>query len=78
MWSSAARSGTAETSLREVWGYVMGPPGWTPDGSRKTSRSIKQAWAAQYGAPVSSPAYAFSASVAGAGKSAAGEDAGAP
>ena len=39
-------------SLREVWGYVIGPPGWSPDGSRKTSRSIKQAWAARQGASV--------------------------
>lgn len=32
-------------SLREVWGYTFGPPGWTPDGSRRTSAMIKQAWA---------------------------------
>ena len=32
-------------SFREVLGYTFGPPGWSPDGSRKTSASIKQAWA---------------------------------
>jgi hypothetical protein len=26
---------------------MFGPPGWSPDGSRKTSASIKAAWAAQ-------------------------------
>ncbi|MEN8721445.1 MAG: sterol desaturase family protein [Alphaproteobacteria bacterium] len=32
-------------SLRDVWGYTFGPPGWSPDGSRRTSAMIKQAWA---------------------------------
>lgn len=26
-------------------GYIFGPPGWSPDGSRKTSASIKAEWA---------------------------------
>jgi hypothetical protein len=77
-WIGIWRDVTHAKSLREVWFYVMGPPGWSPDGSRKTSASIKAAWAAQYAAPASSPAYAFSASASGAGKVTAGEDAGAP
>ncbi|WP_428267324.1 sterol desaturase family protein [Haliangium sp.] len=31
-------------SLRDVVGYVFGPPGWSPDGSRKTSAQIKERW----------------------------------
>jgi sterol desaturase/sphingolipid hydroxylase (fatty acid hydroxylase superfamily) len=33
-------------SVREVFGYLFGPPGWTPDGSRETSASIKAKWRA--------------------------------
>ncbi len=33
-------------SLREVLGYVIGPPGWSPDGSRDTSASLKARWRA--------------------------------
>ena len=32
-------------SLREVMGYIFAPPGWSPDGSRETSDSIKARWA---------------------------------
>lgn len=32
-------------SVREVVGYIFAPPGWSPDGSRETSDSIKQRWA---------------------------------
>lgn len=32
-------------SLRELAGYVFAPPGWSPDGSRETSDSIKASWA---------------------------------
>ncbi len=31
-------------SLNELWGFIMGPPGWTPDGTRKTSEMIKLEW----------------------------------
>jgi hypothetical protein len=31
-------------------GFLFGPPGWSPDGSRKTSRSIKAQWAAHQAA----------------------------
>ena len=46
-WLGIWRDVRGAKNLREVWGYTFGPPGWSPDGSRKTSRSIKQAWAAQ-------------------------------
>ncbi|HET9229912.1 MAG TPA: sterol desaturase family protein [Vitreimonas sp.] len=46
-WLGIWRDVRGAKSLREVWGYTFGAPGWSPDGSRKTSRSIKQAWAAQ-------------------------------
>jgi sterol desaturase/sphingolipid hydroxylase (fatty acid hydroxylase superfamily) len=32
-------------SPREVVGYILAPPGWSPDGSRQTSDSIKAEWA---------------------------------
>ena len=25
--------------------FLMGPPGWSPDGSRQTTASVKEAWA---------------------------------
>jgi len=31
-------------SPREVIGYIFAPPGWSPDGSRETSDSIKARW----------------------------------
>jgi sterol desaturase/sphingolipid hydroxylase (fatty acid hydroxylase superfamily) len=34
-------------SLKEVMGYVFGPPGWSPDGSRKTSAMLKAEWRAR-------------------------------
>jgi sterol desaturase/sphingolipid hydroxylase (fatty acid hydroxylase superfamily) len=32
-------------SPREILGYLFAPPGWSPDGSRETSDSIKARWA---------------------------------
>lgn len=46
-WAGIWRDVTHAKSLREVFGYVLGPPGWSPDGSRKTSASIKAAWREQ-------------------------------
>jgi sterol desaturase/sphingolipid hydroxylase (fatty acid hydroxylase superfamily) len=46
-WLGIWRDATHAKNVREVFGYVFGPPGWSPDGSRKTSASIKAAWAAQ-------------------------------
>jgi sterol desaturase/sphingolipid hydroxylase (fatty acid hydroxylase superfamily) len=47
-WAGIARDVSRAKSGREVLGYVFGPPGWSPDGSRKTSASIKRAWAEQH------------------------------
>jgi len=46
-WVGMFRDLSRARTLKEVLGFTFGPPGWSPDGSRKTSRSIKQAWAAQ-------------------------------
>jgi hypothetical protein len=51
-WAGIFRDLSHAKSLREAWGYVFGPPGWSPDGSRKTSASIKAAWAQQQAAAV--------------------------
>jgi sterol desaturase/sphingolipid hydroxylase (fatty acid hydroxylase superfamily) len=32
-------------SPRHILGWLFGPPGWSPDGSRDTSASLKAAWA---------------------------------
>jgi sterol desaturase/sphingolipid hydroxylase (fatty acid hydroxylase superfamily) len=32
-------------SPRHALGWIFGPPGWSPDGSRDTSASLKAAWA---------------------------------
>lgn len=44
-WLGIWRDVTHAKSLKEVVGYTFGPPGWSPDGSRKTSASIKAEWA---------------------------------
>lgn len=46
-WAGIFRDIRNARSVREVWGYTFGPPGWSPDGSRKTSRSLKEAWEAR-------------------------------
>ncbi|MGE0739790.1 MAG: sterol desaturase family protein [Hyphomonadaceae bacterium] len=46
-WSGIFRDLGKAKSLRDVLGFTFGPPGWSPDGSRKTSASIKAEWAAR-------------------------------
>jgi hypothetical protein len=46
-WAGIIRDVRRARSVREVFGYLFGPPGWSPDGSRKTSASIKAAWRRQ-------------------------------
>jgi sterol desaturase/sphingolipid hydroxylase (fatty acid hydroxylase superfamily) len=41
-----ARDLVSARKPNHVLGYLLGPPGWSPDGSRKTSKSIKAAAAA--------------------------------
>lgn len=44
-WIGIARDLSSARSLREIGGYLFGPPGWSPDGSRMTSAMIKERWA---------------------------------
>lgn len=46
-WVAIARDLRHARSLREVLGYSWGPPGWSPDGSRKTSAMLKAEWLAR-------------------------------
>ncbi|NWG54334.1 MAG: sterol desaturase family protein [Hydrogenophilaceae bacterium] len=51
-WAGIFRDVRSARSVGEVIGYVFGPPGWSPDGSRKTSASIKAEWRAREAAHV--------------------------
>jgi hypothetical protein len=31
-------------SVRDALGYWLGPPGWSPDGSRDSSKILKKRW----------------------------------
>lgn len=46
-WIGMFRDVRNAKSFREVLGYTFGPPGWSPDGSRKTSKSLKAEWNAR-------------------------------
>jgi len=50
-WVGIFRDLKSAKSLREIGGYLFGPPGWSPDGSRMTSAMIKARWARLHGAP---------------------------
>ncbi len=50
-WIGIVKDVASAKKISHVLGYIFGPPGWSPDGSRKTSRSIKEEWAAQQAAP---------------------------
>lgn len=43
-WLGIAKDLLKSRSLREVVGYTLGPPGWSPDGSRLTTAMIKERW----------------------------------
>lgn len=43
-WIGMAKDVMKARSLRDVGGYLFGPPGWSPDGSRMTSKMIKERW----------------------------------
>ncbi|MFQ5347404.1 MAG: sterol desaturase family protein [Rhodothalassiaceae bacterium] len=45
-WIGILRDLLRARSLRELAGYLFGPPGWSPDGSRLTSDILKARWAA--------------------------------
>ncbi|MBL8558225.1 MAG: sterol desaturase family protein [Hyphomonadaceae bacterium] len=51
-WIGILRDLRGAKSIGEWFGYIFGPPGWTPDGSRKTSKMLKAEWReAQQGGP---------------------------
>jgi sterol desaturase/sphingolipid hydroxylase (fatty acid hydroxylase superfamily) len=56
-WASMGRDVLGARSWKDRLGYLFGPPGWTPDGSRPTSASIKADWARRHKA-LDSPAQA--------------------
>ncbi len=43
-WASMFRDIYRAPSLRNIIGYTLGPPGWSPDGTRDTSQSLKRKW----------------------------------
>jgi sterol desaturase/sphingolipid hydroxylase (fatty acid hydroxylase superfamily) len=43
-WAAMFRDLRTARSLREVGGYVFGPPGWRPDGSGPTAANVRAAW----------------------------------
>lgn len=45
-WFGIFKDLASARSFRDVAGYTLGPPGWSPDGSRMTSAKLKQRWAA--------------------------------
>jgi sterol desaturase/sphingolipid hydroxylase (fatty acid hydroxylase superfamily) len=46
-WRSMTRDLRQARSLREGFGYVFGPPGWSAKGNGQTSAQIKAQWRAQ-------------------------------
>ncbi|MEK6638359.1 MAG: sterol desaturase family protein [Pseudomonadota bacterium] len=44
-WIAMGQDVRKAQSLRDAFWYVFGAPGWTPDGSRETSRTMKEKWA---------------------------------
>lgn len=43
-WAAIARDVARARGWRERLAYVFGPPGWSPDGSRRTSEEIRREW----------------------------------
>lgn len=41
-WFSLGKDLLSVKHPKHIIGYLFGPPGWSPDGSRRTSKSIKQ------------------------------------
>lgn len=48
-WWAIVKDVRQASSLRAALGYIFGPPGWSPDGSRQTSAQIRAAWVAAGG-----------------------------
>jgi len=45
-WAGIARDLAGARSLREVAGFVLGPPGWRPEGGGETADAIRARWEA--------------------------------
>lgn len=43
-WIGIAKDVAGAKSFKDAMGFVFGPPGWSPDGSRLTSAMIKERW----------------------------------
>ena len=43
-WVGIAKDVWAAPGLKAKWGYIANPPGWSHDGSRETSETIKELW----------------------------------
>lgn len=46
-WIGIGRDMLRAHSVRDAFGYLLAPPGWSPDGSRDTSDGIKARWRAR-------------------------------
>ncbi len=46
-WIGIGKDLAGSKSPRDALGYVFGPPGWSPDGSRDTSHTLKAKWRAR-------------------------------
>lgn len=46
-WIGIGKDLAGSRSPREAVGYLFGPPGWSPDGSRETSHTLKAKWRAR-------------------------------
>ena len=58
-WFAIIRDVWAAKSLKEVLGYWLGPPGWSPDGSRVSSKILKARWAQTNQQPTPGPNHAL-------------------
>jgi sterol desaturase/sphingolipid hydroxylase (fatty acid hydroxylase superfamily) len=54
-WVAIGQDLAKARSPRDVLGYVFGPPGWSPDGSRETSATLKRRWREQAAAAEVTP-----------------------
>jgi sterol desaturase/sphingolipid hydroxylase (fatty acid hydroxylase superfamily) len=51
-WISMMRDAASARSLRELWFFLLGPPGWRRNGQHETSQAIREADAARKTASV--------------------------
>ena len=46
-WMGIVKDMAGAKSLKDAALYLLAPPGWSPDGSRETSKTIKAKWQAR-------------------------------